>query len=721
MLEVKRVTVEGHDDAAREEMPVEFPKPMELLDLGAEPDVASRREWLVTNGIGGFAAGTVSGELTRRYHGLLVAALRPPVARTLLVTKLEETVQVGGQTCELGCNRWVGGAVNPLGYHQIERFWLEGTTPVWRFACGRAPRPSPQRPERLEKRIWMEQLENTTYVQYLHAAGSEPITLRLKALVNYRDFHSLTTAGDWQMQVQPLANGVRVLAFEGAVPILLRSDRATAIPAHDWYRNYELTCERERGLSDHEDHLHVADFSVTLQAGDSVTFAASTEESAAKLPSPVEGIAALQRQPARQRSLLAQWEAAQTTNPAHPAQTTNSTLAAAAPGWIQRLVLAADQFVVSRPLPDDPDALSVIAGYHWFGDWGRDTMIALPGLALSTGRPKVAAKILRTFARLVSQGMLPNYFPDAGTAPEYNTVDANLWYFEAIRQYYAQTQDRVLLAELFPVLAEMIDWHVRGTRFSIHVDAADGLLYAGEPGVQLTWMDAKVGDWVVTPRIGKPVEINALWFNALSTMAGFAHELGSDAARQTAHYAAMAEQVRTSFSRFWNPQTQYCFDVIDGPAGREQVSKNDPTIRPNALFAVCLPQSPLTAEQQRAVVARAQRDLLTPCGLRSLAPDDPQYCGTYGGDPGQRDGAYHQGTVWGWLLGPFVLAHFRVHRDREAALRLLAPMEAQLASLCMGTLAEIFDGDAPHAPRGAVAQAWTVAEVLRAYTELSQQ
>ncbi len=656
--------------------------------------VASQREWIVTNGIGGFASGTVSGELTRRYHGLLIAALQPPVARTLLVAKLEEEAEVAGQVYALGSNRWVGGAVNPEGFRCIERFWLEGTVPAWLFSCGGV---------QLEKRIWMQHGANATYVQYRHSGGAAPMELRVKSLVNYRDFHSATNAGDWPMDVQPIADGIRVTAFAGAVPILLRSDRAAASATHDWYRNFDLVRERERGLSDHEDHLHVADFAVTLQPGESVTFLCSTDErehDSAALMS-VDGVSALEEHVKRQQSLSDSWQAA------HPALVQNSL------DWIRQLVLAADQFIVKRPLDDDPDALSVIAGYHWFGDWGRDTMIALPGLALATGRSDIAAKILRTFARFVSQGMLPNYFPDAGSTPEYNTVDANLWYFEAIRQYFTHTNDRALLAELFPVLAEMIDWHVRGTRYSIHVDAKDGLLYAGEPGVQLTWMDAKVGDWVVTTRIGKPVEINALWFNALNTMAKFAKELEKDATL----YTAMTERVAASFARFWNPQTQYCFDVIDGPIGE---CGNDAAIRPNAIFAVSLPESPLTFEQQAAVVARAERDLLTPVGLRSLAPDDPQYRGTYAGDPVARDGAYHQGTVWGWLIGSFAMAHFRVHGDRAAALRFLAPMERQLSVLCLGSLCEISDGDAPHAPKGAVAQAWTVAEVLRAYTELNE-
>jgi predicted glycogen debranching enzyme len=371
------------------------------------------------------------------------------------------------------------------------------------------------------------------------------------------------------------------------------------------------------------------------------------------------------------------------------------------------LVLAADQFIVSRSLPDNPDGKTIIAGYHWFTDWGRDTMISLPGLTLSTGRPEIARSILRTFAQYVSRGMLPNQFPDDGTPPadsEYNTVDATLWYFEAIRAYYDSTGDDRLLNELFPVLAEIVDWHRRGTRYNIHLDPQDGLIYAGQEGVQLTWMDGKVGDWVVTPRIGKPVEINALWYNALRTMAKFARQLK----QPDREYEAMAESALKGFDRFWNPNLGYCFDVIDTPAG------DDASLRPNQIFAVSLPQSPLNPTQQRSVVEACGRSLLTPYGLRSLSPDDPQYRGEYRGDSWHRDGAYHQGTVWGWLIGPFVLAHLRVFHDRDRARQLLEPLFYHLLDAGLGTISEIFDGNAPMKPKGCIAQAWSVAEFLRA-------
>jgi len=658
--------------------PVEFGRA-----VCGELRAAEEREWLITNGLGGFASGTVAGTLTRRYHGLLVAALKPPLGRTVLVSKLDETADYDGQTYALGTNRWGDGTVDPHGYRHIERFRLEGTTPVWTFAFGDAM---------LEKRIWMQLDANTTYVQYCLRRGSRPLELGLKALVNYRDYHSTTRAGDWRMSIERVENGLRVTAFDGARPLYLLSESASAEPAHDWYRNFELSVERYRGLDDRDDNLHAGSFRATLRAGQSVTLVLSTE-AAPELDADV----AWSARQVHESGLLEQWEAA------------NASVAGKAPAWVQQLVLAADQFIVRRPLADNPEALSVIAGYHWFGDWGRDTMIALPGLALATGRPEVARNILRTFARFVDRGMLPNVFPDAGETPEYNTADATLWYFEAARQYLAATDDLELVRELFPVLADIVDWHVKGTRYQIHADPADGLLYAGGPGVQLTWMDAKVGDWVVTPRIGKPVEINALWFNALLTMARFAQVLGKDGGA----YEQMAVRVRESFQKFWNAEAGYCFDVLDGPNGHEA------TLRPNALFAVSLPESPLTAEQQRAVVDVCARRLLTSHGLRSLAQEDPAYTGHYGGGPRERDGAYHQGTAWGWLLGPFAQAHLRVYGDPEQAAQFLEPIAHHLTVHGLGTASEIFDGDPPFTPRGCIAQAWTVAEVLRAWVAVA--
>ena len=658
-----------------------------MLDWGREIcgrlEVAETREWLCTNGIGGYASGTVAGHLTRRYHGLLVGALKPPLGRTLLVAKLEDSLEYGGAWWPLATNRWADGTLAPQGHRLIERFRLEGTTPVWTYACADA---------QIEKRIWMEPDANTTYVQYrlLRAAG--PVRLEARALVNYRDYHGTTHGNGWQMQVEPAAHGLRVVAYQGARSFLLLSREAEAAAAHAWYRDLDLAAERERGLDAREDHLHAGTFRATLQPGETVTFVLSAE------PAPdLNGDAAWQRRQAYEGGLLARWRAARSATTPDPA-------------WIEQLALAADQFVVRRPLPQDPEGMSVIAGYHWFGDWGRDTMICLPGLTITTGRPEVARRILATFARFVDRGMLPNRFPDAGEAPEYNTVDATLWYFEALRACHAATADDSLLADLFPVLEEVVRWHRAGTRYGIGEDASDGLLRSGEPGVQLTWMDAKIGDWVVTPRTGKAVEVNALWYNALRAMAAFARRLG----RPSGSWDALADRVREGFQRFWNDALGCCYDVIDGPGG------HDPALRPNQILAVSLAESPLTPGQQRGVVDVCARHLLTSYGLRSLAPTDPAYRGRYAGGPRERDAVYHQGTVWGWLLGPFALAHLRTHKDPEAALALLEPLRHHLEEYGVGSIAEIFDGDPPFDPKGCIAQGWSVAETLRAWAEISQ-
>ncbi len=655
-------------------------------EICGDLDSAESREWLVTNGIGGYASGTVAGSQTRRYHGLLVAALRPPVGRTQLVSAVDEIVHYAGMDYSLATHRWASGALEPKGFLLVEDFHLEGTTPVWSYALADAL---------LEKRIWMRRGENTTYVQYTLVRGSRVLDLDLKALVNYRDFHSLTRAGDWRMKIEPVEHGIKVQAFDGATPFYLKSDAGTCEPRHEWYLGCYFGEETARGLDDREDRLFAALFRATLQVGASVTLVATTEANAL-----LDGETTAAERANREMKLFTAW------------QEKNEALTAEAPSWLWQLILAADQFIVRRSLPEEPDGRSIIAGYHWFGDWGRDTMIALPGLTLATGRTEVAKQILLTFSRYVDGGMLPNNFPDAGGKPEYNTVDAALWYFESVRQYFASTQDTATLEKLYPVLAGMIDAHVKGTRYNIHVDPADGLLFAGVPGVQLTWMDAKIGDWVVTPRMGKPVEINALWVNTLETMAQFARLLG----KPGEGYEILAAKATKSFQKFWNAERGCCYDVIGVPG-----MGNDGALRPNQIFAVSLLGNLLTQEQQKSVVDVCARQLLTSHGLRSLAPGEPGYAGHYGGSPRDRDAAYHQGTVWGWLLGPFALAHLRVYKDREAALRFLEPLGRQIYASGLGTLNEIFDGDPPFTPRGCIAQAWTVAEVIRAWQKLARE
>ncbi len=654
---------------------------------------AETREWLVTNGIGGFASGTVSGSMTRRYHGLLVAALQPPLGRTQLVAALDETVRYAGATYALAAHRWASGDVDPQGFLYLDSFRLEGTTPVWTYALADAL---------LEKRVWMAQGENTTFIQYSLLRASNPLALDLKALVNYRDFHSLTHAGDWQMKIIPVEHGVMVLPFDTATPFYLKSTQASSEPQHEWYRDCLLPRETERGLDDREDRLFAALFRATLDPGETLAIVVTTEAATS-----LDGAASLAQRAGHEETLLKSWRAL------------NEESAANAPAWFRQLVLAAGQFIVRRSLPGEPDGRSIIAGYHWFGDWGRDTMIALPGLTLVTGRFDIARQILLAFARYVDGGMLPNDFPDAGGKPEYNTVDAALWYFQAVRQYFAATQDNATLQKLYPILAGMIDAHIAGTRYNIHVDSTDGLLYAGGPGIQLTWMDAKIGDWVVTPRTGKAVEINALWINALETMAQFARLQNKSADS----YERLSAQAKNSFQEFWNAERNCCFDVIDvrgaGIGGGKSTGK-DAALRPNQVLAVSLPVSPLSKDQQKSVVDLCAQRFLTCHGLRSLAHGEPNYQGHYGGDQRSRDAAYHQGTVWGWLLGPFALAHFRVYGDLPAALRYLEPLGSNIRAYGLGTLAEIFDGDPPHTPRGCIAQAWTVGEILRAWSDIAK-
>ena len=644
---------------------------------------ALETEWLVTNGLGGFACGTVAQANTRRYHGLLVATLRPPLERVLMLSKVDATVRYGGAEWALGCNEFADGTLSPRGFEHLSAFSIELGTPTWTYAFGDAL---------LQQRIWMGRGSNITYLSFTVLAATQPVELELLPLCTYRDYHSHARGG-WQLDVAVAERSLVINAFPGARPYSLAIDRGEVVAGTDWYWGFRHRAEARRGLDASEDLYKPGMFRARLSAGQSVTLTASAH------PGIVEHAkGALSLEMARRRALL-------------------RAVPDDAPGWIQLLTLAADQFVVARGAAAAQGAgTTVIAGYPWFGDWGRDTMIALPGLTLATGRVADAASILRTFAIHVSEGMLPNRFPDGGEAPVYNTADATLWYFHAIDAYLQATADRKLLRDLYPTLRDIIDWHQRGTRYGIRVDAADGLLSAGVAQVQLTWMDAKFGDWVVTPRIGKAVEINALWHFALERMAVWARTLGQAEAAEG--YSGQAQRVRESFVRsFWSEDAGYLYDVIDGPAGELDTRgrRVDSSLRPNQIFAVSLAPELLDARRARAVVDACSRELLTPVGLRSLSPRHADYAGSYVGGPRERDAIYHQGTVWSWLLGPFVLAHYRVHADATQAHALLAGLAPHLEEACLGTISEIFDGDAPHAPRGCMAQAWSVAETLRAW------
>ncbi len=644
----------------------------------------TRREWLETNGLGGYASGTVCGVHTRRYHGLLIAAVRPPVSRSVLLAKLEETLVVAGHRYEFSANRYPG-AIHPTGYLHLSGFRLD-PYPVWTYRVAGVE---------VEKSVFMLHGENTTCIRYAARSveGDLPPGLRLeiRPLTAFRDHHQLTHENPALDPTVCLEEGlVRLQPYPDQPALYLAHDAAAVTAAGDWYHRFQYSEEQARGLDFEEDLFSPCWFHFDLHASPEATLVASTE-----------------RRDARH------WESYR-----HQELQRRETLLTAAPApdpLARSLTLAADAFLVARgPLT------SVIAGYPWFTDWGRDTMIALPGLTLTTGREQVARSILLAFAGHMSQGMLPNRFPDAGEEPEYNTVDATLWFFEAVRALAEQTGDYAFVREhLYAVLKESVAWHRRGTRFGIAVDA-DGLLRAGEEGWQLTWMDAKVGDWVVTPRRGKPVEIQALWYNALRIMESLAARFGETTAER--EYHELAERARESFNaRFWNAEAGCLYDVVEENAGGESLP--DPALRPNQVFAVSLPHTMLSPDRARQVVGAVEAHLLTPYGLRSLAPSDPAYRGRCEGDPWHRDGAYHQGTVWSWLIGPFLTAYLKVHgATPEARAQVRAWLEGfveHLNDAGLGQVSEIFDGDPPHTPRGCIAQAWSVAELLRVLTELN--
>ena len=679
----------GHDGASWKspaQSSIAAPSPIRFTraicgDLGQ----AERREWWIANGLGAYAGGTIAGSLTRRYHGLLIAPVASPLGRRLIVAKADATVIAGARSWPLFTNRWKSGDIAPAGHVRIGSFHLDYSVPVWTYeVSGR----------QIEARIWMEPGAHTTYAGWRLRPGADllddELSLRVTLLANDRDHHGTTSIGGFEPRIR--ADGERLMVTNARLfSLTIHATGGDIVAKRDWYRDFELPVEAGRGLDSIDNHLCVGEVTLPLIPGQWCGIAASLE------PEPsVDLTAALRRRLDHDRAAVA-------------TATASSPAMQQAPDWIARLALAADAFLFARPLPSVSDGQSAIAGYPWFGDWGRDTMISLPGLTLATGRPEAARRILETFASFVSQGMLPNVFPGAGDRPEYNTADASLWFFEAWRAYFDATADLVALRHVFPVLADMIRWHQTGTRYGIGVDPADGLLKAGAAGVQLTWMDAKVGDWVVTPRIGKPVEINALWYNALRVMGAFAGRLSTPDS-----FSAPAEAAKRSFARFVRPDGEGLFDVIDGPNGE------DASIRPNQIFAVSLPHSPLNSENQARVVRVCRRHLLTAYGLRSLAPGSPDYHPSYGGSVLERDGGYHQGPVWAWLLGPFCLAAYRVTGDATAAQAVLAPMSDALKDQAVGTLGEIFDGDPPHHPRGAPAQAWSVACTLDAWRILKQ-
>src|SRR5216684_2008576 len=646
------------------------------------------REWLETNMLGGFACGTVAGANTRRYHGLLTAALNPPGGRALLLSKLEETLIVDGRRFDLSTNEYGDGVVHPSGFQSMVNFRLD-PFPTFVFEIQGVG---------IEKTLFMPHESNSIQAEYrlLYAPAGVRIELELRPLIAFRDYHSTTHENP---ALDPHFDStdalVSVEPYPG-LPRLYLAHNAVNVSAEGyWYRDFHFRVEQERGLDSREDLFNPLVMKWKLDKWQNAVVIASTEQ-----------VDILDAGDNRSHE-LARRDALVEKTPVRDS-------------FLRTLTAASDQFLAMHGQPrEDNEDYTIMAGYPWFTDWGRDTMISLPGLALCTGKYNVAKKILRHFSRQVSQGMLPNRLIEAGVAqnkdkapaPEYNTVDAALWFFEAARAYGAASGDYDFLQdELYPVLADMVDWHVRGTRYNIRMED-NGLLRAGEPGVQLTWMDAKIGDRVITPRTGRPVEIQALWYNALRTMEDLSYRFGR--ADDKARYAGMATLTQWSFQRlFWNKDANCLYDVMNADG------TGDGAVRPNQIFAVSLPFSMLSPERSRAVVAVVERELLTPFGLRTLSPSDPNYAGRYQGDQQSRDAAYHQGTVWPWLLGPFVSAYVKINggtkEARERGGEILRGLEPHLSEAGLGQVSEIFEGDAPHRPCGCFAQAWSVAEVLRA-------
>lgn len=638
-------------------------------DICTSYEEATSREWLETNGIGGFASGTISGANTRRYHGLLTAATKPPLGRITMLSKIEETVTIDGEEFELSANQYPG-AVSPRGYRYLNSFRLD-PFPTWTYSLGKVD---------IEKRIFMVNGQNVTVVQYSVRSKTRfkkpAISLTVRPMLSFVDYHQLQHQTDSFNTDLTISDGLVEIRPDAEMPPLWFSHNGVEVERTGyWYRNFEYAIEQERGFDFKEDLFQPFEISFDLGNAGSIVISTESRISASEA-------AGLERSEIKLRKALVK-------------------RASAKSAFTKQLVLAADQFIVKRG-----EGHTVIAGYPWFSDWGRDTMIALPGLTLSTGRPEIARDILLEFARNVSQGMLPNRFPDAGDEAEYNTVDATLWFFEAVRAYVEETGDlKFVRQDLYEVMADILAWHLRGTRYGIHVDT-DGLLYAGEPGVQLTWMDAKVGDQVITPRTGKPVEIQALWYNALRIMEDFAHHFGDE--EDKSRYDSMADLAKLSFNgAFWNNEEGCLYDVVEnGP--------RDGSVRPNQIFAVSLPYTMLDEERAKGVVDKVEAELLTPFGLRSLSPRDPKYIPIYIGSPMDRDSAYHQGTVWAWLIGGFVDAYRKVYPDREDRVaEILSGFERHLYEAGVGQISEIFDAEPPHSPRGCPAQAWSVAEVLR--------
>jgi len=651
-------------------------KPLIGWQRGDSSEALATREWLVTNGLGGYSSGTIGGSCTRRFHGWLIAALAAPLGRTMMLNHLEEWVITPD-----------GSHIELTGSEALEEFTLECGIPVWRYAHGAI---------RIEKRVVMPYGQNTTHVIFRLLEGPEGVTLKLRPSVHFRP-HEGVLAEPTPTTV--IVNGREVELRESdrypTLRIALAGDNARFDEEPHMVEQVIYMIERDRGY-DHEGPLWSPGvIRMTLPLGRNVGIVASVEPWDVIRAMTIAEVLAADNE--RRNKLLAK------------ADVLDDDVSA-------NLVIAADQFLIQPHTRSADEARiaaagdtprTVIAGYHWFTDWGRDTMISLEGLTLATQRYREAGSILRTFATYIRDGLIPNMFPEGEHAGLYHTADATMWFFHAVARYVRSTGDRVTLQMLLPKMIDIIEHHVRGTHFNIRVDPADGLLSQGAEGYQLTWMDAKVDGWVVTPRRGKAVEINALYYNALRILQGFLEEEGHATASQI---RALADRAYDSFNeRFWYDEGQYLYDVVDA---------NDAALRPNQIFSIALDHPVLDRSRWERVVEVVQRELVTPVGLRSLSRNHPDYKPYYDGDLRARDAAYHQGTVWSWLIGPFVDAWMKVHDDRTGALRFLEGFPPHLTEACIGTISEVFDAEEPYTPRGCVAQAWSVAEVLRCWNAL---
>lgn len=657
-------------------------------DPGDE-ELTIRREWLTTNGLGGFASGTLSGSVSRRYHGLLVAALPAPLGRTVMLSRLQEKLIIDNEIHFLNDQELIDNPASKSCLY-LEEFRLDMGLPVWVYQIDNFI---------LEKRILLQRARNTLLINYTLLEAPASLEIELRPAVHFRPLEAAVDqdtvdANEYTLTAKANTYQVRGGDYPPLLMQMVGGDHSFNIDNHRWDNIY-FRLEYERGYESVGKHWSPGFFKFSLTQNQSITLVATTED-VDNLPSSFDDVFTAEIE--RRKNLLA--TAAVPLQHDEPAE----------------LVLAADQFIITpagrseetkSALALGEEAKTIIAGYHWFTDWGRDTMISLEGLTLATGRYSEARHILQTFSNYICDGLIPNMFPEHDKSGLYHTADATLWFFNAIHRYLHFTADRETLRAILPKLISIIDHHISGTRFNIGIDPVDGLLRQGAEGYQLTWMDAKVGGWVVTPRRGKAVELNALWYNALCLMEKWLGEEQDTAGAIKMH--AYAERARHAFNaRFWNEDKGYLYDVIDGPAGL------DDSFRPNQIFSIALPHPVLNREHWSAVVNQIDKHLLTPVGLRSLSPHHADYKQNYDGDLYARDAAYHQGTVWAWLIGPYIDAWIKTYPEKRTKVNdVLAGFYQHMSDAGIGSISEVFDAEPPYTPRGCIAQAWSVAEILR--------